>query len=103
MGALLAKCWPPTKSTKLSLVWAIFLAFPLQIALPFVLNALRAKSAALLSIYPGLLPIVWATGGWFAGITPAGYALMFGINTVVYSLFLLAGFKVCVWLRRQYE
>jgi hypothetical protein len=102
-NAPLAKFWPPTKGVKLSIVWAVGFGFPLQIVLPFALNALGAKHAALLATLPGLLSILWATGGWFAGITPVGYAVMFCINTVVYSMFLLAGFRLCVWLRRQYE
>jgi hypothetical protein len=36
-------------------------------------------------------------------ISPEGYAVMFTINTLVYSVLLFTGFRLCVWLRRQYE
>jgi hypothetical protein len=103
MNAFIEKLWPPTKSRKLSILWAFVVGFILQIALPVLLSALGAKRAALLAIYPGLLPILWATGGWFAGISPLGYVVMFSVNTVVYAALLLAGFRACVCLQRQYE
>ena len=92
-----ARWWPPTRSTKASLLWALILGFVLQIAVPYVLNALGAERAALLSIYPGLFPIVWVTGGWFAGISPLGYVLMFSINTLVYGLVVFVGLRTCAY------
>ena len=72
MNAFIERLWPPTKSCKLSILWALIFGFVLQIALPVLLSVLGAKRAALFAIYPGLLPILWATGGWFAGIAPVG-------------------------------
>ena len=103
MISILKKLWPPTKNGKLSVLWALVFGFVLQLALPAVLIALGSKGAALLAIYPGLLPIIWATRGWFAGISPQGYVVMYIINTLVYGALLLIGFRLCGWLRRQYE
>jgi predicted permease len=103
MNAFMKRVWPPTKTRKVSILWAFVFGFVLQIALPVLLGALGAKEAALFAIYPGLLPILWATGGWFAGIAPLGYVLMFSVNTVVYAALLLAGFRTCACLQRQYE
>ncbi len=103
MISILKKLWPPTKSCPLSICWAVVFGAILQLVLPAVLIALGSKGAALLAIYPGLLPIIWATRGWFVGISPEGYAVMCTINTLFYSGLLLAGFRLCVWLRRQYE
>ena len=103
MISILKKLGPPTKNGKLSVLWALVFGFVLQLALPAVLIALGFKGAALLAFYPGLLPIIWATRGWFAGICPQGYVVMYIINTLVYGALLLIGFRLCVWLRRQYE
>jgi hypothetical protein len=103
MGALAEKYWPPTKSYRLSVAWSFIFGSVLQIALPLLLFALGAKQVALVAILPGLLPLTWVTRGWFAGIAPLGYALMFGINTIVYAIFLLAAFRICVCLRNPYE
>ena len=103
MNSIFKKLWPPTKSRKLSVFWALVFGFVLQLALPVVLIALGSKGAAILAIYPGLLPILWTTRGWFARISPQGYAVMYIINTLFYGTLLLVGFRLCVWLRRQYE
>jgi hypothetical protein len=103
MNVFVERLWPPTKSRKLSILWAFVFGFVLQIALPLLLGALGAKRAALFAIYPGLMPILWATGGWFAGITALGYVLMFAVNTFVYAVLLLSGFRACACLLRQYE
>src|ERR1035437_3458008 len=60
MISILKKLGPPTKNGKLSVLWALVFGFVLQLALPAVLIALGFKGAALLAIYPGLLPIIWA-------------------------------------------
>ncbi len=103
MISFLKNAWPPTKDCKLSVLWAVVFGFVLQFVLPVVLIALGSKGAALLAIYPGLLPILWATRGWFARISPEGYAVMYIINTLFYGALVLVGFRLCVWLRRQYE
>ena len=103
MTAFIERLWPPTKNRKLSILWALVLGFVLQMALPVLLGVLGAKRAALFAIYPGLLPILWATGGWFAGIAPLGYVIMSSVNTVFYGALLLAGFRACACLQRQYE
>lgn len=93
--AFMNKLWPPTKTFRVSLLWALFCGFILSIAVPIVLAVVGFKDAALISIYPGLFPIIWATKGWFAGISPAGYLLMFFINTLVYGLPSLLAFRTC--------
>jgi hypothetical protein len=98
----LEKCWPPTKTWKLSIVWAIGLGFILQIAIPGAFALLGAHRVALFAELPGLLPILWATGGWFASISPVGYVVMFSINTLAYGLLLFAGFRTCACLQRHY-
>ncbi len=85
--------WPPTKSIRLSLCWALLLGFVLSIALPLILAVTGFKDAALFAIYPGLFPIIVATGGWFAGISVVGYLLMFSINTLVYGLLVMVAFQ----------
>jgi hypothetical protein len=101
-GMALEKCWPPTKTWKISIGWALGLGFILQIAIPGAFALLGARRVALSAELPGLLPILWATRGWFAGITFAGYVLMFSVNTLVYGLLLFAGFRTCACLRRHY-
>jgi hypothetical protein len=103
MNAFIERLWPPTKSRKLSILWALVFGFVLQIAVPVLLSGLGAKRAALLAELPGLLPILWATGGWFAGIAPLGYVLIFSVNTVVYATIFLGTFRACACLQRQYE
>ena len=100
MIAFVKKFWPPTKSCRLSILWAFVLGAVLQIALPVVLAELGFNDAALFAIYPGLLPIIWATGGWFAGIAPLGYVILCGVNTVVYALLIFGALRACVCLRR---
>ena len=46
----------------------------------------------------GIVPIVWVTGGWFAGISPLGYVLMFSINTLVYGLVVFVGLRTCAYV-----
>ena len=67
------------------IVLSAVIALVLETIVPFALAKLGFERAALLSIWPGLLPIAWATGGFFAGITPFGYLLMYSINTLVYG------------------
>jgi hypothetical protein len=52
-------------------------------------------------MYPGLLPILWATGGWFAGITPLGYVILYSINTVSYAILMFAAFRLCKVLNNR--
>jgi hypothetical protein len=100
MGGVLVKIWPPTRNWKLSLLWSLVCGFLLQIAVPSLFAILGAPRAALFAMLPGLWPILWATGGWFAGITPFGYFVMYSINTLAWALLLLASFRTCVCLRR---
>ena len=95
------KIWPPTKSWKRSILWAISAGFVLQIATPAVLQVIGWQRAALYSMLPGLWPILWATGDWFAGITRIGYLLMYSVNTVAYSALLLIALRSCARLKRQ--
>ena len=71
--------WSPNSTVGASLLWAAGLGFVLQIAIPFALSRLGFNRAALFSIWPGLLPIVRLTGGFFAGLTPIGYVMLFGM------------------------
>jgi len=96
-----AKYWPPAKSLALSIVWCLLLGFALQLVVPFLLIAIGLKDAAWLAWFPGLLPIICATGGWFASITPIGYVLIFAINTLVYGGLLLLGLRGCLWCRNR--
>jgi hypothetical protein len=50
MISVLKNAWPPTKSCKLSVFWALVFGFVLQFALPVVMILLGSKGAALLSI-----------------------------------------------------
>lgn len=103
MNAFLENLWPPSKTCKLSILWSLVFGFVLQIALPVLFSTIGAKRIALFAMLPGLLPILWATRGWFAGIAPLGYILMFSINTLVYASLLLVGIRTCVCLRREFE
>jgi len=96
------RLWPPSNSYKLSILWSLILGFVLQIAVPLAFIVLGFKEAVWIPVYPGLLPIIWITGGWFAGISPLGYVLMFSVNTVVYAIILFAGIRACVCLHRRY-
>ena|ERR1700680_3386936 len=102
MNASADRLWPPTKTLKVSILWALCLGFVLQLTLPSLLAILGAQRAAWIAMLPGLLPILWATGGFFAGIAPFGYALMYSVNTFVYALLLLAGFRTCACFKRHY-
>ncbi len=87
------------KSFRLLSCWALILGCVLSIALPVILAVTGFRYAALLAIYPGLLPIIVATRGWFAGISFGGYLLMFAINTLVYALPVMVAFRLCRYLR----
>jgi hypothetical protein len=102
MHTFAERLWPPTKTWRLSILWSLGFGFVLQIALPSLLAVLGAQRAAWFAMLPGLLPILWATGGFFAGIAPLGYVLMYAINTIMYALLLVAGFRTCACLRRHY-
>ena len=102
MSGFFARIWPPTKNWRLSVLWSLGCGLILQIAVPSLLQILGAQRAALYAMLPGLWPILWATGGWFAGISPVGYLVLFSINTFVYALLLFAGFRTCPCLRRHY-
>jgi hypothetical protein len=55
----------------------------LETAIPLTLSRLGFENAAIYSVYPGFYPILWSTGGWFAGIAPLGYIIMYSINRMV--------------------
>jgi hypothetical protein len=76
---------------------SLSLGFVLQILVPAVLTKMGFKNAGLLSIYPGLLPILWATRGWFASLAPGGIAVM--MTTLVYGFLIFAGSKFCMRCR----
>jgi hypothetical protein len=101
MSAVLEKIWPPTRTWRRSILWSLSCGFVLQIAVPTILALLGAQRAALFAMLPGLWPILWATGGWFAGISPLGYLLMYSINTLAYAVLLLAGFRTCTCMERR--
>ena len=93
------KYWPPMKTFGLSAFWSIGFGFLLQLAVPFVLPGLGLEKAELI-LNPGLLIIVWSTGGWFAGISPLGYVFVFAVNTLTYGAFLMAALRTCARLQR---
>src|SRR5579864_2819566 len=101
MSGVLAKIWPPTSTWKVSTLWSIGCGFILQVAVPSMLQILGAHRAALYAMLPGLWPILWATGGWFARISPVGYLVLFSINTLVYALLLFLGLRVCACVPRD--
>jgi|SRR3954469_12451800 hypothetical protein len=84
-------------NSKQRMLVSLLVGFVLQLLIPGVLSKLGYPRAALLSIWPGLLPILWATGGWFAGIAPAGYVVMFSINTIVYGLLVFSVISARRW------
>jgi len=90
VSGVFAKVWPPARNWKLSILWSLACGFILQMAVPSLLQILGAHRAALYAMLPGLWPILWATGGWFAGISPEGYLILFSINTLVYAFLLFA-------------
>jgi hypothetical protein len=94
--------WPPTKTWRRSILWSVVFGFLVQLFLPAILVGLGGQRAAWFALLPGLLPILLATGGFFAGITWLGYVLMYTVNTIVYALLLFAGFRTCACLRRRY-
>jgi hypothetical protein len=98
----MARFWPPAKSCGLSVLWSLIFGFLFQLALPLVLAMLGAKHAALRAMLPGFWPILWSTGGWFASIAPAGYVMMYSINTIFYAMILLAAFRSCAFLKRKH-
>ena len=98
----MAKFWPPTKSCGLSILWSLIFGFLFQLALPRMLTMLGAKDAALWALLPGLWPILWATGGWFASIAPIGYVVMYSINTIFYAMILLTAFRSCALIKRKH-
>jgi hypothetical protein len=95
MSELLENIWPPTKTWKRSILWALGFGFFLQIAVPTLLALFGANHAAFYSSIVGFWPMMWATGrGWNSSITPLGYLLMFSINTLAYGTLLLIGVRI---------
>lgn len=78
-----------TASWRRVVLCALVLGFVLQIAIPMMLVLVGLQRAAIWSILLGFYPILRATRGWFAGITPLGYVLMCSINTIAYGLLVL--------------
>jgi hypothetical protein len=76
------------KTRKRMILSALAIGFVLQIAIP-MLALVGLQRAAIWSILPGFYPILLATRGWFAGISPLGYVLMCSINTIAYGLLVL--------------
>jgi hypothetical protein len=101
MNAFMERLWPPTKTWKLSLLWAFLTGFIVQFGLPVLLNAVGAERAAWLVTLPGMWPILRATGGFFSSLAPLGYLFVFSVNTAFYALILLAGLRMCARVRRQ--
>lgn len=66
------------------------LGFLLQLAIPVSLSKLGFADATLWAIWPGLLPVLWLTGGWFAGLGPGGLAILIVVNTIVYASLCMA-------------
>ena len=94
MSAFVNKVWPPTENWKLSVLWALAFGLVLSIGVPIVLAATPFRQYAWLALFPGLYPIIWATGGWFVGITPLGYVLMLSINDLAYALPFVVAFRM---------
>jgi hypothetical protein len=92
---LLATVWPPTGSRGASVLWAFLFGFVLQLIVPASLALLGFPKGALLAMYPGFLLILWATGGWFARISPLGYLILDSINTVAYARLVYVTFRFC--------
>jgi hypothetical protein len=98
---LASHCWPPTRTCRLSVLWAVAVGFLAQFAVPFALPRLGLEKAELI-VNPGLLIIVRSTGGWFSGISPLGYVFIFAVNTIIYGALLLAALRMCACLQRWY-
>jgi hypothetical protein len=71
--------------------------------MPWLFVAFGSTAGALLAMYPGLLLILWRTGGWFASITPLGYVIIYGTNTLSYALLIFAAFRLCRFLTNRYS
>jgi hypothetical protein len=93
----------PTRSWGISALWALPIGIVLQWTIPLLFEFLGCKGCVLASIYPGLLPIIWATRGWFAGISPAGYVVMRSVNTLFYAALVFSGLRLCRFLTDLYE
>jgi hypothetical protein len=92
---LFATAWPPTRSCGVSVVWALLIGFVLQLLVPAVFVALGSSNGALFAMYPGLLPILWATRGWFESLTLMGVVVLCGINTVSYAILTFVAIRLC--------
>jgi hypothetical protein len=100
MSGLLENVWPPTKSWKRSILWALVFAFFLQIAVPTLLALIGANHAAFYSSIVGFWPMMWATGrGWNSSVTLLGYLVMFSINTLAYGILMMIGIRISASLR----
>jgi len=102
MTNYVARYWPPPKTRGLSIFWSVIFGFAFQLVLPALLAPLAGQRAALFAMLPGLWPILWATGGWFSSIAPMGYVVIYSVNTVVYGMIFMAGFRTCACLRRHH-
>jgi hypothetical protein len=100
MRGPLKNIWPPTKTWRRSILWALGGGFVLQIAVPEFLEMAGAGQAAFYSMIPGFWPAMMATrGGWNSSLSLLGYLITFGINTIVYGIVALIGMRSYVYLK----
>jgi hypothetical protein len=98
----LKNSWPPINTWRQSALWALVIGFVLQFAVPTFLAGIGAQHSAFYSSILGFWPMMYATGrGWNSSVTPLGYLLMFGINTLAYGIVSLIGLRAYVCLRSQ--
>jgi len=86
--------WPPTRTLATSIGWAIGAGFLVQLLIT-IIAGLSGLPFAWYLIYPGLFPILYLTGGFFAGLTPLGLALLFLINTFAYGILIFMVLRCC--------
>jgi hypothetical protein len=100
MSGILENIWPPTKTWKRSILWALGAGFVLQIAVPAFFEGIGDQRDELYSIILGFWSAMWVTGrGWNSTMQPLGISLMLGINTLVYGILLLIGIRVYYWVK----
>ena len=103
MSGILEKIWPPTKTWRRSILWALGGGFVLQIAVPEFLGMIGAGHAGFYSAILGFWPAMMATrSGWNSSLSPLGYLITFVINTIAYGIVVLIGMRsyVCLKPRR---
>ena len=81
--------------------WALAIGALFSLPIPWLLGLVGLAELGMFMLWPGLLPIVWATGGWFARLSVEGIAVMTGTNMLVYSAIAFASLQICASVRSE--